>query len=981
MRIQGHEQLVEKMKKMKKNALAFLFIIGCFTLFGQSSIRGLVTDQATGETLPGVKITLEGTQKITLTDFDGKFNFNGIPEGNYSITAKYATYTTKTITDVGVKTGEPTILNIAMGSAVSEQQEVVVTATMKKESNSALLLAQKNATTVSDGISAESIKRTPDRSTSDVLKRISGASIQDNKFAVIRGLNDRYNAAYINGAPLPSSESDRKAFSFDIFPANMLDNLVIIKTATPELPGEFAGGIIQINTKSIPEDNFQTISIGGGYNTITTGKEKMTYKGGKLDWLGIDDGTRKLPSAIPLSKSEFPSKLVNQAILAKNINTNWELENRTILPNMNFQYSIGRNLTLFNKPFGVIGALNYNRTNVFSTTIRNTYDNGDKNTSSILTNSFSDNNTSTQVMAGSLLNLSYKLSDNNQLSFKNLYSINSEDRFINRTGEANIDQGSPFLIKSNARWFTSNNIFTSQLIGDHYLPTSKIKINWIGSLSTINREIPNLRRSMYQKSKFPDNPSDTMYTANIGDEGVSPSNGGGIFFASTKETIKSFKIDVTYPIHLFKSKLKNDVKIGAFFQDRNREFIARLFGYTKYNSGTVIFDESLLKLGENEIFNQANMGEIKPGIGGFKLIEGTKTNDSYNASSKLNAGYIQLDQKLSNIRLIWGARAEQFTQKLSAIKAPGDTLNINSGNIIDLLPSANLVYSLGEKQNIRLSYYRTLNRPEYRELAPFAFYDFSTQFVLSGNETLKRAKIENLDFRYEIYPGKGQLFSASIFNKNFSNPIEQISSLSETQAISYHNVNNAQNYGVELEFRTLAASLLNTDSSKFLNSLTLFSNFSIIRSFVNFTTKSSASSRPLQGQSPYIFNAGITYSNDVKNFSFSLNANRIGQRIYIVGNVNEPAIWENGRTFIDLQLTKKFLQKKLELKLNIQNILAQDQIFYQNSVNDERIDNSIVNQIVFGNKDNLDGYNKAKDDLIWKTNFGRVFSFSAAYNF
>ena len=307
MRTQGYEQLVEKMKKMKKNALTFLFLIGCFTLFGQSSIRGVVTDQATGETMPGVKIALDGTQKMALTDFDGKFSLNNIPEGKYSITAKYATYNTKTITDVVVKTGEPTIVNIAMGSAVSEQQEVVVTATMKKESNSALLLAQKNATTVSDGISAESIKRTPDRSTSDVLKRISGASIQDNKFAVIRGLNDRYNAAYINGAPLPSSESDRKAFSFDIFPANMLDNLVIIKTATPELPGEFAGGIIQVNTKSIPEDNFQSISIGGGYNTITTGKEKMTYKGGKLDWLGIDDGTRAMPKGIPATKFDKES--------------------------------------------------------------------------------------------------------------------------------------------------------------------------------------------------------------------------------------------------------------------------------------------------------------------------------------------------------------------------------------------------------------------------------------------------------------------------------------------------------------------------------------------------------------------------------------------------------------------------------------------------------------------------------------------------
>ncbi len=953
MHIQGYEQLVEKMKKMKKNALAFLFIIGCFTLFGQSSIRGLVTDQATGETLPGVKITLEGTQKITLTDFDGKFNFNGIPEGNYSITAKYATYTTKTITDVGVKTGEPTILNIAMGSAVSEQQEVVVTATMKKESNSALLLAQKNATTVSDGISAESIKRTPDRSTSDVLKRISGASIQDNKFAVIRGLNDRYNAAYINGAPLPSSESDRKAFSFDIFPANMLDNLVIIKTATPELPAEFAGGIIQVNTKSIPEENFQSLSIGGGYNTITTGKEKMTYKGGKLDWLGIDDGSRAMPKGIPATK--FDQKL--GAELAKNNVTDWTTSYEKQKPNMSFQYSIGRNKELKNMKLGMVGAINYNNNTVFNTMTENRYD---AFASTLPDSKFINEIATNQTLFGTLLNLSLKLNENHQLSSKNLYSINSDDRFILKTGKLEGDS-----VIQTARWFTSNQIFTSQLIGNHYFPTPKIKLNWVGSIGTVRRDIPNLRRTRAIKTEGGEYQELVLSAGNT----ISDEYSGNSFNATNLETIKSFKADVNYQFQIGKH-LKNEVRSGIFVQGRNRDFKARQLQYFTKN-------QELQKLNYNELFTAQNMGEDK-----LYFIDGFNQEDSYKASSFLSAGYLQLDQKIKNIRLIWGARAENYAQTLNTFKL-GKPLDIVYPTVLDLLPSANFIYSINEKQNVRLSYSKTINRPEFRELAPFLFYDFTNGMSTNGNDTLVRARIDNLDFRYEIYPGKGQMFSVSVFNKNFERPIEPTLFGNEV-TIVYRNAKKAQNYGMELEFRTNLASLLPVDSANVLDDFTLFSNIAIIRSKIDVDS----TSRPLQGQSPYIFNGGISYQNEKHAFSVSLSANRVGERIYIVGQaLNEGGkiyynhIWENSRTFLDLQLTKKLLKKKLELKLNIQNILAQDQVFYQNGITNERTGNETLNQLVFGNKDNLDGYNADKDRKVWSTNFGRIFSFSAAYNF
>lgn len=984
----------------------FIFLFSFVFSFAYSfdtdngSVKGKVLDSKTGELLPGVVVFVEGTSIGTSTDMDGNFMLKNIPVGSHNITFKFIGYTSKSITDVKIKKGEITSFDITLESSQNELTEVVVTATVNKESNTALLLQQKNSAVVSDGISSEAIKRTPDKSTSDVLKRVSGASIQENKFAVIRGLNDRYNAAYINGAPLPSSESDRKAFAFDIFPANMLDNLVIIKTATPDLPAEFAGGIIQINTKSIPEENFQSVSIGSAYNTITTGKDQLYYKGGKTDWLGIDDGTRAMPDVIP-DKENFPIKIDDQAALAKQTNVDWALYNKKFSPNYSFQYSFGRNIPIKNQILGITAAITYNRTNNYNETLRRAYtsnSNDNSNIPSQIDYDYLDKTYSEQTLAGALANVSYKINDNNSIAFKNLYSINSDDRVIERTGETNPLESNPTLLKSTARWFTSNKVYSGQLNGDHYLPKTKIRINWLGGLSKIEREIPNLRRSVYTRLQSLNDPSDpnpydTVYTASVSMSSVGQGYGGGMFWSKNEETIYSGKIDVSYNFPIGK-QIKNEIKIGGFAQTRSRDFSARQLGYTQYGKvgGNVTFNNSLLHLDENEIFSSANMGLISPptitsnGVGGFKIVDGTRYSDAYAASSNLQATYLMFDNRYKSfLRLIWGARAENFSQKLDAVKSDKSKLNLATTKL-DVLPSANLILSVTEKQNVRFSYSQTLNRPEYRELAPFAFYDFNTQFVLSGYDSLQRAKIHNADVRYEFYPGRGQLVSVSGFYKKFQNPIEQISRPDVISEISFRNVPTATNYGTEIEFRVLLGSLLKKDSCRFLNNLTAFTNLAIIRSQVDVADVIGAekSSRPLQGQSPYVLNGGIQYLDNELGYSISASLNRVGTRIFIVGNVNEPTIWENGRTFLDLQLTKSFWKKKIELKFNAQNVLAQEQIFYQNRNTDNTEKKGVkgfFNSIATGDKQNKNGYNENTDDKIWATKFGRVFSLNLSIRF
>jgi TonB-dependent receptor len=957
----------------KKLTITILFLFLIIISNAQTGkIVGKIVDSKTGETLPGATVLIEGTTKGVSSDFDGNFSLGGLQPGKYTLIASYITYDNKKFVDVIVKANEVTDFNITLDQSSSQTLgEVVVQAEMNKENTNTVLIMQKNNASVSDGISSESIKKTPDRSTSDVIKRISGATIQDNKFAIIRGMSDRYNAAFINGAPLPSSESDKKAFSFDIFPANLLDNIIILKTATPDMPGDFAGGVIQINTKSIPEKNSQSISIGGGYNTQTTFKNYKTYDGGKTDWLGLDDGTRKLPGSIPSSKDYSTVSNIDKIGFAKDTKYSWALQNSKAKPNFNLQYSMTNVGKLFKKEIGSIFAITYNNnTNTTFTTRREFEEQGDYGAQK--TREYIDTTFSNTILASALWNLSFKITPNHQIGFKNLFSINSEDKVVTRKGAA--DVGQPIWEKSNVRWFTQNQIYSGQLNGDHYIEKAKIKIKWVAGYSDIARDIPCLRKMNYTKSSLLENDS-VPYTALIGADAVGTQNAGSMFFANTKENMKSFKYDISRQF-----KIKNtthELKIGGYHQYRDRNFTARLFGYTQYRKPGVKFNDKLKLLDESQIFAPENMGITDaPGTynGGFKLTEATTEKDSYKASSLLNAGYISLDSRFfdSKLRFVYGARIEAYNQKLTTtlfnIEKTIDTM------VVDILPSINAVYSLTEKINIRLAYYKTVSRPEFRELAAFNFYDFVTDFSISGNPGLTRAKIDNYDARLEWFPGAGQIVSVSGFYKRIKNAVEQTADVAtQNRSLTFTNVALVTNIGAELEYRFKLSTLFNKDSSKFLSNTTIFTNFAYIQSKVDVSKIIGSEPRPLQGQSPYIINAGIQYSD--KGWGISMSYNLIGRRIVIVGSTGEPSYWENPRHVLDFQLLKTLHKEKIEIKFNVRDLLAQNQIFYQDINKNGKLDKNSEAE----NKSNI--HSNAYDNVMVNTKLAPTLSLSFSYKF
>jgi hypothetical protein len=959
----------------------------------KSIITGTVIEESSGKTLPGVLVVIKGTNLSTITDSQGRFYFRKLDAGKYNLEFSFVSFSTKIVSDVDVVDKETTSLTVSLSELNGVLDEVVIKKTVKAKAESiqSLLTMQKNSVRVSDGISAESIKRTPDKTASDALRRISGASIQNNKFIVIRGLNDRYNTTYLNGSPLPSTEPDRKAFSFDIFPTNMLDNLVVNKTASPDLPGEFAGGVVEINTKMAPDKDFQTLSIGGGYNLVTTGKTQIKS----------NDAKAGLPSYFPSTAGfielQMPPKPENNILaldnLSKKYQTDWGTTQDNFDLNNNFQLSLGRYFKFKeDKSLGLLASVTNNISNVYADRIQKFYE-----VPNSLLENFSDKSYTTQRLSGAILNLSLKMNANNKFSFKNLYSINSETRFTDRFGTKNVTDAEPTMIVSTNRFFSKNNIYTGQAIGEHFLAESKIKINWVGSFSNIKRDIPSERRNTYEYIKFSDG-TQSAPKANFLAGVVGRDSPGSIFTSLNKEYIYSAKIDLSKKIS-FSDDFSADFKIGGITQSRNRKFAARQLGYVPFNGtvGGIRYEtvlDAIAVLPNQTIFNSSSMGILStsPKESGLTIFEGTKGSDTYDAQSNLDAGYLMIDNVFKKLRIVWGIRLENYHQSLNSKTIENKLINVDDKQF-DVLPSVNFIYKLSKNQNIRVSGSKTLNRPEFRELAPFLFFDNETRFNTEGNPDLKITEIYNVDLRYEFFPGKGQLFSVSTFYKDFKNPIE-VQALANNSNI-YKNAKSGTDFGVELEFRSLLSTLTWTKDNKFLDDLTLYANLAVIRSKVDvsnlFVTPTNIEDIPMQGQSPFVLNAGIQYTNIEAGWSFSANLNRIGDRISIHANqtLGNPVagFWEKARTLLDLQLAKTLLNKKLEFKINLQNALAQDLILYQNNYElapkDSQVKGfkSFANKMILGDSQNKNGYDSTYDDLNAKINFGAVFSCTLTYTF
>ena len=947
---------------LKKALITVLFVIISVAVFAQTGkISGKVSDKKTGETLIGATVKIKGTTKGASTDVDGNYVISGVSAGKHIITLQYIGYNGKEIDEVEVSNGKITVLNVILEEASSQNlSEVVIRASFKQESVNTLYAQQKNSASISDGISSDIIKKSPDRNTGEVLKRVSGASVQDNKFIIVRGLSDRYNAAMINNSPLPSTEPDRKTFSFDAIPSNLIDNIVISKTATPDLPGDFSGGAVQIKTKDFPETKTIELSVGAGYNSISTFKDFYGNGRAAANYLGFAGNDSRLPSSFPSTRKRYIDlPLDRQSAISKDFKNTWGINNLgTAAPTQSFQLIFGNSYGLKNdSKIGFIASATYRSGQSISDEVRNDFNEVSSGTRGIPLFEYGDMFYNFNTTVGLLANVAYT-KGGSKISFKNIYNQSYDESTLVRNGIAE-----QFILqKISQQEINEKSLLNSVLEGDHLISQkSKAKLNWNLSYSQITNDLPDLRRMTYAMNTAS---NETEYQARIQSD-VSASDGGR-FFSELDERIYGVGLNYSLPLNVFKQG--QTLKIGALKQFKDRQFDARTLGYY-LRTETADQTRALLRMPQDQIFNPEN---IAPN--GLLIGEITNPSNSYTGSGDLNAGYAMISGTFTKrIKATVGLRVENYLEKLDS-EENSRKININN-NYLDFLPSANLTYEITPKANFRLSYSNTVARAQFRELAPFAFYDFITGLVKIGEENLKRSRISNYDIRYEFYPTAGQLISVSGFYKKLTDAIESKiidGSTAASKGMTFGNAPEAYIAGIEFEVRHDLGFL--STGSGFLKRLIYSANAAIIKSEVDFGTSISVNNnnRQLQGQSPYLINTGFQYSSEKSGWQASALYNRIGRRISVVGfgrtengafQADYPDIYEAPRDLVDFQISKKVIKSKAEIKLSVSNILDSDARYYQDVNADKKFIQS------------------DSDQLINHVNYGRSFSLSFGYKF
>lgn len=920
------------MKQINKlfKGLAMTVILLCLSTLSAlaqetGNITGTVSDST--ETVIGAVVVVEGNTSLgAFTDTDGNFTIKNVKPGTYNILVTYFGYKPLKIENVQVTAGKTVELGeVYMKIDAAESQEVVVVGTKTTNTEAAAVKETKESKQVVNVISAEQISKSQDRDAAQVMQRVPGVTIIDSRFVMIRGLSERYNVVMINDAIAPNTEVERRSFSFDLIPSQMLDRMSVYKSGAADLPGDFAAGVIKVYTKNMPDKNYFNVSLVGGYRNGTTFKDYNTNYTGGTEFLGFGDKSRNLPDNFPStaylnSNSVTDAQKQQAALLLPN---RFGYKTTSALPDLRLNIDLGRRFTIGNAKVGNVTSLSYS--NVYQSQKIERYDYSGYDSTlgkSSLRSQFEDQRTANTVRLGVIHNWSVIFSPRSKVDFKNFFNQQGENETILRSGIQPQDRAGDSL-KAYSYRYTGRTIFTSQLGGKHEFNKEKTSFMWNVGYSNITRNVPDWIRFRTFKAMGTNDP----YTVII------PSS-ATLFDAARFNSKLTENVIMTSGAleHKFAKDADSSgisIKAGYYLESRSRDFQARWMSYKSLQSNAA--NDSLLSLPYDQVFSPQSVGSPD----GFKIEDGTNKSDGYTASNQLYAGFASVVIPIRKFNLQTGLRVEAYHQQLSSA-TNSEKIEIDTF-MVTPLPFLNTSYNLTSKSLIRLAYSKTINRAEFRELAPFLFYDFDLNANFVGNPSLKPCNIHNLDLRWEYYPSASEMISVGVFYKRFNNPIEVNSLIGFPRQFTYRNADYATNYGAELEIRKS----LDFINAKVIRDLSLLFNGSIINSVVNLglTGASEINKRALQGQSPYVINTGLYYNLEDKGLSISALYNIFGKRIFIVGDVNNPTIYEMPRHSIDLTVQKKF-SDHWEGRFGIQDLLNYKTRFMQDTNGDTKITSS-----------------------------------------
>ncbi|RDC65290.1 TonB-dependent receptor [Adhaeribacter pallidiroseus] len=917
---------------MKKILFLLTLLSTSLFAFAQNGIiKGTIKDSKTQEAVIGASVAVTGSSNGAVTDVEGNFIIPKVPTGTHNLSISFISYKTKTIEGISVQADKTTLINTSLDPDIGQLAEVVVTAARQRNTEIAVITEIKEALQVVSGVSAEQVVKTQDRDVSEVIKRIPGVTVMENRFVMVRGLSERYNAVMLNDALTPSTENDVKAFSFDLIPSGMLDRLLIYKSAAPELPGEFAGGVIKIYTKA-PINNTFSVAYSSSFRPGTTFNKFHSQERGSKDWLGYDDGTRELPNNFPANVRN----LTNSAELesaSKAVPNNWSNSESTAMPDqrlsVNFtkMFGVGDNIKL-----GNVTSVNYTNAYQHYRASRfnfNTYDPVSQSAGQIY--QYEDDTYTNNVRVGVLHNWSAIIKGNHKIEFRNLFNQIGSSQNTLRTGQE-FESGND--LRGYGYRYESRRIYMGQFHGEHSFSNEKSKLTWAAGYANTNRQEPDFRRANERRPI--NSPSDRSYTVTLPPD--ASNTDASRFYSEANENLYMASADWEQKLSLGNDSTAENlpvIRAGFYAEQKDRDFAARWMAYSKAQQGN--FNESISHLPIEEIFAPQNINAVT----GLVLREGTNPSDRYAASNLLLAGYVGTTIPYQKFIFSGGARVEQNNQQLNSASQLGNKVTVDN-NILRVLPSANIAYNFSKKSLVRLAYYRTLNRPEFRELAPFAYYDFNFNNVVSGNPNLKTPSIDNFDARYEVYPEAGETVSFGIFYKRFTNPIESYFSPGAgsggTRNFTFDNADNSTSAGAEVEARKTLRGLT---SSSFLDNISVLLNASFIYSRVELGTRAIGQdqSRPMMGQSPYAINAGVYYNNEDRGIQANVLYNVIGKRVFAVGTIGTPNIYEMPRNVLDVTITKR-LTNFVDLRLGVQDLLNNTYRLRQDTNEDDELTNN-----------------------------------------
>ncbi len=875
------------------------------------TVSGRIVNATNGQAVFAAVVEVTGADRRTATDLNGAFRLDRITPGARELVVTKPDFQSGSITEVLVVAGEVARIDLALApaqEAIIRLERFQVSADVVLNSGAGLLAQRQKAGAVSDAIGSEQMSRLGFDDAAQAMKAVTGASVVDGKYVYIRGLGERYSSTSLNGAEVPSADPERRAVQMDLFPAELIDAIVTSKTFTPDRPGNFSGGNVDIRTKSLPDARTFAFSAGTTFNAQSTGKPLLGYAGGE-DWLGRDNGSRAIPAelrdkTIPARSTATDAEIGRLSRLFSPVMA----PTRSDAPwNRKLSASYGDRLDFGAQKIGVITSLTYDHayhSYVGGRIARNELQ-GINSSALSTTVSLDDERGSEETSAGATAKLSWQFSPEHEIALNGLFNAASEDVARVQSGlyiaGGGLDNDQVYTTRTLK--FTERELRSGQFTGRHLFPNwHGMLVEWSASSARNTQDEPDTR--------FFNNSSRVIAGQTFYEWETSGLSNPARFYRRLEESRHDYGVDVTLPFS-FAGGRDAKFKAGAAFASIERNFRERQYVYRSLGRR---FDGN-----EQTFFAPQNVGNVNAATGRFLtdtlFIQDTSApRNNYDGTMDVNGTYLMADVPVTNkLRVIAGARIETTDM---VVTSQDPTRRQGVLDLRDMLPSVNLVYELRPKMNLRAAFGRTLARPNFREMAPYETFEFVGDFVYIGNPDLKRTLIDNFDLRWEWFSGPGRIVAVSAFLKNLKNPIEKAifapTGLIINQGeIQFQNPEKGRVYGAEFEFRQKLDPLWEP-----LKHVTFGLNLTIVESTVDVPAQelrvarlyhpSAPDTRPLAGQSNHLVNGDLSYSNPRTRTSASIYYNLFGERLALVSPPGTPDIFEQPAAELDFIFSQKF---------------------------------------------------------------------------